>query len=70
MLSQPIRRKGMRKSFVLIASVFLALFLGIILSVSYLRSNIQLRAVDTRIASLYAFYASEAGLENSIFELR
>jgi len=59
-----------KKSFVLIASVFLALFLGIILSVSYLRSNIQLKAVDTRIASLYAFYAAEAGIENSISELR
>lgn len=48
----------------------MVLFLGIFLSISLMRSNLQLRAIDLRRASLYAFYAAEAGIDNAIVELR
>lgn len=60
----------MKRGFLLISSVFLALFLGIILSFTLVRAYIQMREIETRRASIYAFYAAEAGIERAIFELR
>lgn len=60
----------MKRGFVLIASIFLVLFLGIFLSISLLRSNLQLRAIDLRRDSLSAFYAAEAGIDDAIKQLR
>lgn len=59
-----------KRGFVLIGSIFLVLFLGIFLSISLLRSHIQLQAMDIRRASFYAFYAAESGIDISIAELR
>lgn len=58
------------KGFILISSVFLVLFLGIIIGTSLIRSEIQLRQVDLRRASQDAFYAAESGVEKAIYELR
>lgn len=60
----------MKKSIILLASVFLALFLGILLSVSFLRSYVHLNAVELRRASSYAFYAAEAAIDRAVDELR
>ncbi len=59
-----------RKSFTLLAAIFLALFLGIIMGASFLRTYIQLRSVEIRKRAEDAFYVAEAGIEASIFELR
>jgi len=48
----------------------LVLFLSIFLSISLYRSHLQLRSIDLKRASLYAFYAAEAGIDDAIFELR
>lgn len=64
-----VRRK-MKKGFLLIASIFLSLFLGIIISISLFRTNLQLKSIEARRASVYAFYAAEAGIERAIYELR
>lgn len=45
-------------------------FLVTLLGVALLRSNIQLREIEIRRASLYAFYAAESALERAVFELR
>lgn len=60
----------MKRGFILFASLFLVLFLGIFLGMAFLRSSVQLEAMDVRRASLYAFYAAEAGIDNTIFFLR
>ncbi len=54
----------------MIGSIFLTLFLGIMISLSFLRADTQGRAVDLRRASEHAFYAAESGIERAIFELR
>lgn len=46
------------------------MFLGIFFSISLYRSHLQLRSIDSKRASLYAFYAAEAGIDNAVFELR
>jgi len=60
----------MKKGFLLIASIFLSLFIGIIISISLFRTNLQLKSIEARRASVYAFYAAEAGIERAIYELR
>jgi len=45
-------------------------FLATLLGIAFLRSNIQLREIEIRRASLYAFYAAESALERAVFELR
>lgn len=60
----------MRKGFLLAASIFLVLFVAVVSSISFLRSDMELRDVDLRTDALSAFYAAETGLENTIFELR
>lgn len=59
-----------RKSYILIFSIFLVLFFGIILSIAFLRSTIQLRSTQTKERSLSAFYAAEVAVERAIDELR
>ncbi len=59
-----------KRGFVLIGSIFLVLFLGIFLSLALMRSQMQVRLIDTRKASLYAFNAAEAGLNSSLTMLR
>lgn len=59
-----------KRGFILIGSIFLVLFLNIFLSISLYRSHLQLRSIDLKRASLYAFYAAEAGIDDAIFELR
>lgn len=59
-----------KRGFVLLAAIFLVLFLGIFLSISLVRSNLQLRMMHSRRASLYAFYAAEAGIDQALYELR
>lgn len=59
-----------KRGFILPASIFLVLFLTIILSLSFFRSNIELGLADRRRASALAFYAAETGIERSIFMLR
>lgn len=59
-----------KKGFILLASIFLVLFLGIFLGISLMRADLQLRSMEYRRASLYAFYAAEAGIDEAVFELR
>ncbi|MEK7224186.1 MAG: hypothetical protein AAB221_00700, partial [Bacteroidota bacterium] len=58
-----------KKGFILLASIFLVLFLGIFLGISLMRADLQLRSMEYRRASLYAFYAAEAGIDEAVFEL-
>jgi len=60
----------MRKSFALILAILIMFFLATLLGVAFLRSNIQLREIEIRRASLYAFYAAESAIERAVFELR
>ncbi|MCM8827456.1 MAG: hypothetical protein NC904_08095 [Candidatus Omnitrophica bacterium] len=60
----------MKKSFSLLAGIFIMFFLTIFISVALVRSNLQLRVVESRRASLEAFYRAEAGIERAVFELR
>ena len=59
-----------KKGFLLIGSIFLSLFLGIILSLSLLRSYMHIRLIENQRASLNAFFCAESGIENALFELR
>jgi len=58
------------RGFLLITSVFTVLFLGLVIGISLMRSEIQLRQMDLRRASLSAFYAAESGVESAIYQLR
>lgn len=60
----------MKKGFVLLGSIFLALFIGVFLSISMVRFSMLLESMELRRASLYAFYAAEAGLERAVNELK
>ena len=60
----------MRKGLALILSILIMFFLAALLGIAFLRSNIQLREIEIRRASLYAFYAAESALERAVFELR
>lgn len=59
-----------QKGILLISSIFMVFFLGLIVSVSLIRSDIQHKAMDLRRASICGFYAAEAGIERAVFELR
>ncbi len=54
----------------MIVSVMMVLFLSIALSAALIRSQIQLRESQVRLASQQAFYAAEAGVQTAIFQLR
>ena len=56
--------------FVLLASLIIVLFLSIVFSATIMRSEIQLKQVNQRRAVQEAFYAAEAGIDRTIFELR
>lgn len=58
------------KGYALLAGVLIAAFLGIILAAAMVKANTQLKLIHQRQALQEAFYAAEAGLERSIFELR
>lgn len=60
----------MNKGFVLIASLFLIIFVAIFLGASIMRSDMQLRAITLQRSALNAFCAAEAGIEMSIAQLR
>lgn len=60
----------MKKGFVLLGSIFLSLFIGVFLSISMIRFSMLLENMELRRASLYAFYAAEAGLERAVNELK
>ena len=62
--------KKSNSAFVLILSVTLVLFLGILLSAALLRTQMQLQESDQRLDSQRAFYAAETGIERSLFEIR
>ncbi|MBP7217246.1 MAG: hypothetical protein KBA46_08205 [Candidatus Omnitrophica bacterium] len=59
-----------KKGFILLAAVFLVLFLGIFLSLALFRADLQMALMNTRQASSQAFYAAEAGVNRAINELR
>ncbi len=58
------------KGFILISSLFLVFFLGLLTAISLMRSNIQLSEIDLKRASMSAFYAAETGIEEAIDQLR
>lgn len=60
----------MRKAYLLILSIFIVLFFGILLSIAFLRVNMQFRYVELKKASVSAFYAAEVGIERAIDALR
>ena len=59
-----------RKSFVLMTSLFIAVFMSIFMVLGFLSAITQIRLIETERSSMYAFYAAEAALERTIFELR
>ncbi len=56
--------------FVLIASILLVLFLGILLGTAISRSDMQLKESLARLSSQKAFYAAETGLQKAIYGIR
>lgn len=63
-------RKNPRAGLALLTSLFIVVFLSMLLAVAFLRSEMQMRRVTQRKAIQEAFYAAEAGLERAVFELR
>lgn len=59
-----------QEGFVLVGSIFLVAFLGILIATAFLRSNIQLKESDLRIASQESFYAAESGIEAALRSIR
>ncbi len=59
-----------RNGFVLLGSLLIMVFLTIMVGIALMRSNIQQRTTNQRRAIQEAFYAAEAGIERTIFELR
>ncbi len=62
--------KNNKSGFVLLASLFIALFLTIFLGVAFMRSGAQLDMANLRRATHESFHAAESGIERAVFELR
>jgi hypothetical protein len=58
------------QGYALLTSLLIVVLLGIILGTAMIKANAQLKVIRQRQALQEAFYAAEAGLERSIFELR
>lgn len=56
--------------FTLFSSVFLVLLLGIMVSVTLINADMQLRETESRLRAQEAFYVAESGIERAVFELR
>jgi len=56
--------------YALILGVVIAIFLGIFLAAAFTSGDVQMMAVQERSAAQLAFYAAEAGVEESLFQLR
>jgi len=62
--------KKNNSGFVLIMSIVLMIFLGIMLAASSLRANIELQESMSRLATQQAFYAAESSLQQAVVQLR
>ncbi len=62
--------KNNESGYLLVGSVFLVLFLSILIGSSMMRADSQLTDVDIKRSQLQSFYAAEAGFDRAIFELR
>lgn len=62
-------RRG-SKGFILLGTIFIMLFLGIFMALALLGMDQQMKFIEKRRASLYAFYAAEAGIDQAINQLR
>jgi len=60
----------MKGGFTLLASVFLVLFIGIMVGICLFRSQLQLSEVMQRRELSQAFYAADAGMQNTIASLK
>lgn len=64
------RLKGNNSGFVLVGSIMLVVFLGVMMAASFMRTDIQLKEAHMRLASQQAFFAAESGIERALSELR
>ena len=60
----------MKGGFTLLASVFLVLFIGIMVGICLFRSQLQITEVSQRRDMGQAFYAADAGMQNAIASLK
>lgn len=59
-----------KQGYILVGSVFLMVFLAVLLGAGLMRINIHMRLAETQQASQYAFYAAETGIEDALRQLR
>lgn len=65
-----VQRQRNNQGFVILSTVFIVLFLSIILGASFMRSSMQLREAESRMLVQQSFYAADSGIDRAIFELR
>ena len=63
-------KKNFKQGFVLLSTLFIALFLSILLSAAFISSEMQFKSAIQRISAQTAFYTAESGIQRAIFELR